>query len=513
MGTNGPASSTAASSSSLSAPRGAGRAAAQKPWLFVGLGNPGRMYKGTRHNVGFEMIDAIAEAEGISVSTKQFKSMVGKGLDGRVQQPAARPGLIGDVPRLIQPIANGATVLSLDTDFDGCMRLIREVTAELPIYLANSLNSLRLEGQKTAAIEILQQFDWEVPDWVIVPGGNLGNIYAFYKGFEMCRVLGLVDRLPRLVCAQAANANPLYRYYKSGWTQFQPQVAEPTFASAIQIGDPVSVDRAVVALKATNGIVAEATEEELMNAMSLADRTGMFACPHTGVALAALFKLREEGTIGANDRTVVVSTAHGLKFSQSKIDYHDQKIEDMACKYANPPVSVKADFGAVMDVLKKRLKGWTQFRPQVAEPTFASAIQIGDPVSVDRAVVALKATNGIIAEATEEELMNAMSLADRTGMFACPHTGVTLAALFKLQEEGTIGANDHTVVVGMAHGLKFSQSKIDYHDQKIEDMACKYANPPVSMKADFSAVMDVLKKRLKARIAAAMSVAGFEANI
>ena len=196
-----------------------------------------------------------------------------------------------------------------------------------------------------------------MPDWVIVPGGNLRNIYAFYKGFEMCRVLGLVDRVPRLVCAQAANANPLYGYYKSGWAEFQPQVARPTFASAIQIGDPVSVDRAVVALKATDGIVEEATEEELMNAMSLADRTGMFACPHTGVALAALFKLREQRVIGTNDRTVVVSTAHGLKFSQSKIDYHDSKIEDMACKYSNPPVSVKADFGAVMDVLKKRLKG------------------------------------------------------------------------------------------------------------------------------------------------------------
>ncbi|XP_076938673.1 threonine synthase, chloroplastic-like [Bidens hawaiensis] len=106
--------------------------------------------------------------------------------------------------QLVQPIANRAFVLSLDTDFDGCMQLVREVTSELPIYLANSLNSLRLEGQKTAAIEILQQFDWEVPDWVIVPGGNLGNIYAFYKGFHMCKELGLVDRIPRLVCAQAA---------------------------------------------------------------------------------------------------------------------------------------------------------------------------------------------------------------------------------------------------------------------------------------------------------------------
>ncbi|KAI4999870.1 hypothetical protein ZWY2020_004459 [Hordeum vulgare] len=184
------------------------------------------------------------------------------GIPAIVFLPADRISL----QQLIQPIANGATVLSLDTDFDGCMRLIREVTAELPIYLANSLNSLRLEGQKTAAIEILQQFNWQVPDWVIIPGGNLGNIYAFYKGFEMCRALGLVDRVPRLVCAQAANANPLYRYYKSGYTDFQSLVAGTTFASAIQIGDPVSIDRAVVALKATDGIVEEATEEELMDA-------------------------------------------------------------------------------------------------------------------------------------------------------------------------------------------------------------------------------------------------------
>ncbi|KAM0921334.1 hypothetical protein ACQ4PT_006963 [Festuca glaucescens] len=275
------------------------------------------------------------------------------GIPAIVFLPADRISL----QQLIQPIANGATVLSLDTDFDGCMRLIREVTAELPIYLANSLNSLRLEGQKTAAIEILQQFNWQVPDWVIIPGGNLGNIYAFYKGFEMCRVLGLVDRVPRLVCAQAANANPLYRYYKSGWTDFQSLVAETTFASAIQIGDPVSIDRAVVALKATDGIVEEATEEELMDATALADLTGMFACPHTGVALAALFKLRDQGIIGTNDRTVVVSTAHGLKFTQSKIDYHDKNINDMLCQYANPPISVKPDFGSVMDVLQKKLNG------------------------------------------------------------------------------------------------------------------------------------------------------------
>lgn len=273
------------------------------------------------------------------------------GIPAIVFLPANRISLA----QLVQPIANGALVLSLDTDFDGCMRLIREVTAELPIYLANSLNSLRLEGQKTAAIEILQQFDWEVPDWVIVPGGNLGNIYAFYKGFQMCKELGLVNDIPRLVCAQAANANPLYLHYKSGWNDFKPVTANSTFASAIQIGDPVSIDRAVYAMKNSNGIVEEATEEELMDAAALADLKGMFICPHTGVALAALTKLRSKGIIGLNDRTVVVSTAHGLKFTQSKIDYHSKAISDMKCEYANPPFPVKADFSSVMDVLKKKL--------------------------------------------------------------------------------------------------------------------------------------------------------------
>ncbi|CAI5461032.1 unnamed protein product [Closterium sp. Yama58-4] len=257
--------------------------------------------------------------------------------------------------QLVQPIANGALVLSIDTDFDGCMRLIRDVTAQLPIYLANSLNSLRLEGQKTAAIEICQQFEWEVPDWVIVPGGNLGNIYAFYKGFYMCKEMGLVDRIPRLVCAQAANANPLYLSFQKGFEQFEPVRATQTFASAIQIGDPVSIDRAIFALKASNGIVEEATEQELMDAAAEADLTGMFNCPHTGVALAALKKLRSRGVIGPNDRTVVVSTAHGLKFAQSKVAYHSNEIPGMVSTFANPPVSVKDNLGSVMDAAPFRV--------------------------------------------------------------------------------------------------------------------------------------------------------------
>ncbi len=120
--------------------------------------------------------------------------------------------------QLVQPIAHGALVLALDTDFDGCMRIVREVTADQTIYLANSMNSLRMEGQKTVGIEIVQQFDWQAPDWIIIPAGNLGNVSALGKGLLMMRELGLIDRLPRIACAQAANANPLYLSYLAGFS-------------------------------------------------------------------------------------------------------------------------------------------------------------------------------------------------------------------------------------------------------------------------------------------------------
>eukprot|EP00871_Galdieria_phlegrea_P002844 jgi/Galph1/3560/GphlegSOOS_G2213.1 len=258
------------------------------------------------------------------------------------------------IAQLVQPIANGSVVISLDTDFDGCMKLVQEITSEFPIYLANSMNSLRLEGQKTVAVEIAQQFDWQVPDWVIVPGGNLGNVYAFYKGFKMMLELGLVDRIPRLVVAQAHNANPLYRAYLKGWDTYKPITAEKTLASAIQIGDPVSVKRAIRALKDTNGVVGEATEEELMDVAARADRTGMFNCPHTGVALAVLAKLRDEGVIQHDHRTVVVSTAHGLKFTDSKALYHEGKLHQCRSLYANPVIRIPADFGRIVDALRSR---------------------------------------------------------------------------------------------------------------------------------------------------------------
>ena len=248
--------------------------------------------------------------------------------------------------QLVQPLANGALVLALDTDFDGCMSIVQRLATEEGVYLANSMNSLRLEGQKTLSIEIAQQFDWEVPDVVIVPGGNLGNVTAIGAGFDMMVELGLAAKRPRLVVAQAQAANPLYLAYKNNW-QFTPQAAKPTIASAIQIGNPVSIDRAIRTLQRFDGIVEQASEEELADASARADRTGMFSCPHTGVALTALEKLVARGDIRKSDRVIVISTASGLKFPEFKTAYHTREMKDMALRYANPPVELPNDYDAV----------------------------------------------------------------------------------------------------------------------------------------------------------------------
>jgi threonine synthase len=259
------------------------------------------------------------------------------------------------VAQLVQPIANGALVLSLDTDFDGCMRVVQEITKDETIYLANSMNSLRIEGQKTVGIEIVQQFDWDVPDVIIIPGGNLGNVSALGQGLLMMRDLGLINKLPRIVVAQAERANPLYRSYLKNFDSFEPMQAQKTLASAIQIGNPVSIEKAIRTLKQFDGIVMDATEQELADAAMLGDMTGMFNCPHTGVALAAMMKLIKAGKIDRSEKVVVISTAHGLKFTDFKVQYHEGKL-DFPARYANKPIELPPTVEAVKEALTHALK-------------------------------------------------------------------------------------------------------------------------------------------------------------
>ncbi len=257
--------------------------------------------------------------------------------------------------QLVQPLANGAITLALDTNFDGCMTIGEQIAARLGFYLANSKNSLRIEGQKTVSFEICQQFDWQVPDFVVLPGGNLGNVSALAKGFWMLRILGLIDRFPRLVCAQAEAADPFYQSYRTGFKEFHPMEPKPTLASAIQIGNPVSYPKAVQAIKNTNGIVEIASEQELEEARVEGDLTGMFNCTQTGVALAVTKKLVNRGVIPRSARVQVLSTANGLKFTDSTRQYHEQSLKGIEARHANPPIELAADVRAVENALLRAL--------------------------------------------------------------------------------------------------------------------------------------------------------------
>ncbi|MBX3156026.1 MAG: threonine synthase [Deltaproteobacteria bacterium] len=258
--------------------------------------------------------------------------------------------------QLVQPLAAGALVLAIDTDFDGCMRIVQDLADREGVYLANSMNSLRLEGQKTVAIEIAQQRHWRVPDWVVIPGGNLGNVSALGAGFEMLLALGLVDRRPRICVAQAEHASPLYASYKANWAPLAPQKARPTLASAIQIGNPVSFAKAVRALRAFDGVVEIATEAELADASARADLDGLFTCPHTGVALAALTKLAARGEVRREHDVVVVSTASGLKFADFKVGYHEARLPAVpAPAHRNAPIDLPDRYDAVRDAMLRAL--------------------------------------------------------------------------------------------------------------------------------------------------------------
>jgi len=190
----------------------------------------------------------------------------------------------------------------------------------------------------------------------VIPGGNLGNVSALARGLDMMLDLGLVSRRPRIVCAQAEAANPLYLAYQRDFRVFEPIAARPTLASAIQIGNPVSIEKAIDAIRRYNGIVEQASEAELVEACAHADRTGLFNCPHTGVALAAMRKLVSRGVIPKGDRVVVISTAHGLKFTDFKVRYHSMTLEGIVSEVPNPPIELPARYETVRDEMMRQIE-------------------------------------------------------------------------------------------------------------------------------------------------------------
>lgn len=214
--------------------------------------------------------------------------------------------------KLAQTLAYGALVLQVRGDFDAAMALVRVACDRLGIYLVNSINPFRIEGQKTIVWELLQDLEWQAPDWIVVPAGNLGNTSAFGKALAEARHYGWIDRLPRLASIQAEGANPFFRGFGTGFAE-RFRVQAETIASAIRIGDPVSWDRAVSAIRTTNGVVAQVTDDELMAAKRTIDRMGIGCEPASATTLAGVRTLRASGVIREDERVVCVLTGHVLK--------------------------------------------------------------------------------------------------------------------------------------------------------------------------------------------------------
>ena len=224
--------------------------------------------------------------------------------------------------KLSQSLDYGAVTCQLKTDFDGCVKVLNDLVKRMPVYLLNSVNPYRLEGQKTAAIEILEQLNWEVPDHIIIPGGNLGNSSALGKALIELKELGLISRLPKLSIIQAHGANPLFRSMKeSGGKSIEPIPAD-TFATAIRIGNPASWKKAVRVLQSTGGACEEASEVEIALAKAEIGSDGIGCEPASAVTLAGLKKLVRSGFVKAQDTTVLVLTGHVLKDPDFTIAFH-----------------------------------------------------------------------------------------------------------------------------------------------------------------------------------------------
>jgi threonine synthase len=218
--------------------------------------------------------------------------------------------------KLAQTLAYGATTVQIEGDFDDAMRLVEQVCNELGIYLLNSLNPFRVEGQKAIGFEILQQLDWEAPDWIVLPAGNLGNTSAIGKALRQAYQLSLISHMPRFASIQAEGANPFYRSFMQNFAVRESVHAE-TLASAIKIGNPVSYTRARRVIEETNGIVEQVSDDEILAAKAVIDRAGIGCEPASAATLAGVRKLVGRGVIKRDERVVGVLTGNMLKDSKT----------------------------------------------------------------------------------------------------------------------------------------------------------------------------------------------------
>ncbi len=282
--------------------------------------------------------------------------------------------------KLSQALEYGALTVQIEGDFDDAMFRVREVAEQLGIYLVNSLNPFRLEGQKTIMYRVLEGLRWEAPDWIVVPGGNLGNSSAFGKAFSELHCLGLIDRLPRLAVINAEGADTLYQLYEvqgMRWDQGRADRATSdayfrqldadqrrasTIASAIEINRPVNLRKCLRALETCDGVVRRVSDQEILDAKAQVGAGGIGCEPASAASVAGARRLRQEGQIGAGDRVVCVLTGHQLKDPMATVAYHSRDPERFRevlgsrgvheAVFSNPPVSVPNDFEAIVRAIR-----------------------------------------------------------------------------------------------------------------------------------------------------------------
>lgn len=262
--------------------------------------------------------------------------------------------------KLSQSLEYGAKVVEIEGNFDDAMRLVRELAGETDMYLLNSINPFRLEGQKAIIIEMMEQCDWQPPDWIVLPGGNLGNTSAFGKALHELEKLGFIERVPRLAVIQAEGAAPFYELFTSNdKSRLNPVTRPTTLATAIRIGDPVSWKKALRSLEWTNGVVERVSEQEIADAKAIIGRDGIGCEPASAATLAGVKRLVESNVIDPTSVVIGVLTGNLLKDPSYTLDYHKGQLaldiegahSVINSQYPNRPARVAADKDAIKRLL------------------------------------------------------------------------------------------------------------------------------------------------------------------
>jgi len=254
--------------------------------------------------------------------------------------------------KLSQALAYGSTVLQVKGNFDDAMGLVQESSDALGIYLLNSINPWRVEGQKSIMFEMLQQLSWSSPDWVAVPAGNLGNTSAFGKGLKEAKELGFIDKVPKIASIQAHGANPFYNLWHDDAKTLSPVSNPKTVATAIKIGNPVSWKKARLAIDYTKGVVEEVSDQEIMDAKAIVDSSGIGCEPASAASVAGVKKLQEKGIIKKDDSVVCIITGNILKDPDATVNYHLSKLSGIIPKYPNKPRVIDAKLDSVRKAIQ-----------------------------------------------------------------------------------------------------------------------------------------------------------------